>query len=113
MLKCKEHGHVYKNPYCKLYGGYCDTWRLLWCKHILFGVFMAFSIAFFAYGIVAAWQNAEDRVDLRKKVEANRIEVDRRMDALERRIKATDKTIVQHWKWELKEFGKLKRMEDR
>ena len=73
------------------------------------GVFITLSIAFFAYGIVAAWQNAEDRVDLRKKVEVNQIETERRMDELEVRIKAMDGTIIQHWKWELREFEKLRR----
>lgn len=109
MLKCNHRGNCYNNPYCTRDGGYCDTWRWAWCKGVILGIFMAISIAWFAYGIVFAWQYAEDRVDLRKKVEVNQIETERRMDELEVRIKAMDGTIIQHWKWELREFEKLRK----
>lgn len=107
-LTCKDRGRTaLKRPYCKRYGDYCDIGRLLWCKRdILFGIFMALSIAFFAYGIIYAWQHAEDRVDVLKKVEYNRIAAEQRMDELEGLLNTYNDTNMRYWKWLAKKDAK-------
>lgn len=108
MLNCKYRGVCYDNPYCKRDGGYCTLSRLIWCKGIVMGIFFSIATAYFAYGIVYAWQHAGDGVDLLKKVQINRIESEKRMDELELQLKQYNETITNHWKWELKELEKLK-----
>lgn len=98
-MTCKDRGTSFKKTYCKRTGDYCDNWRLLWCKGIIIYGFIALAIAFFSYGIVWAWQNAEDRVDLRKKVEHNRIQAEQRMDELEVLLNAYNETNMRYWKW--------------
>lgn len=99
-LTCIDRGTARKRPYCKRYGDYCDTKRLLWCKRdIFFGVFMALSISFFAYGIIYSWQHAEDRVDVLKKVEYNRIAAEQRMDELEIKLNSYNETNLKYWQW--------------
>lgn len=115
-MTCTDRGTAFKKPYCKRYGNYCDTWRLLWCKRdIFFGIFMAGSIAFFAYGIIHTWQNAEDRVDRQKKIEHNKVADMQRLDELEQMIldeqkkgQARDDTVVRHWKVLDKKLKELK-----
>lgn len=99
-MTCIDRGTAYKRPYCKRHGDYCDTWRLLWCKRDVFvAVFFSLAFAFFAYGIIYAWQHAEDRVDVLKKVERNRIAAEQRMDELELKLNSYTETNMRHWKW--------------
>lgn len=107
-MTCTDRGTVRDKSYCKRQGGFCTSWRLLWCKRdIGFAIFISLAIVFFTYGIIYAWQNAEDRVDVLKKVEANRIAAEERMDELELKLEGYNKTMVGHWVWELKEWEKL------
>lgn len=107
MLNCKDRGIWQGKPYCKRTYGYCNTQRYMWCKGILTMIFTTLAIAYFAYGTVAALRNTKDRVDLLKKVEANRIEAENRMDDLELKLKEYNKTMVGHWLWQMKEWEKI------
>ena len=101
-MKCIDRGAVYQKPYCKRNGGYCDTWRWAWCKGVILGIFMALSIGWFAYGIVFAWQYAEDRVDVQRKLRENQVAATMRMNELESKLQEMDKTIVKKWQWDNK-----------
>lgn len=107
MLKCKDRGACYNKPYCTRDGGYCTTKRWIWCKGAVTMIFITLAIAYFAYGTIWAWQNTNDRVDLLKKIEANRVMAEERMDELELKLKDYNKTMVGHWMWELKEWEKI------
>lgn len=109
-MTCTDRGTVHNKPYCKRHGDYCDTWRLLWCKRdIGFAIFIGLAISFFAYGIVYAWQNAEDRVDVLKKVERNRIAAEQRMDELEIKLNSYNETNLRYWKWLAKKERRSRR----
>lgn len=105
-MTCADRGTVRDKPYCKRQGGFCTSWRFVRCKRdIFFGLFMALSIAYFAYGIIYAWQNAEDRVERLKKIEHNKVADMQRLDVLEQMIldekkkgEARDQTVANHWK---------------
>ena len=97
-MKCIDRGAAYEKPYCKRDGDYCTTTRWMWCKGIVLAIFMALSIGWFAYGIVFAYNYADDRVEVRKKIEDNRVAEMMRMDELEKRIMEGEKTIVSRWK---------------
>lgn len=107
MLKCNDRGLWQGKPYCKRTYGYCSTQRYVWCKGIVTAVVISVSISYFAYGVVYAWQNTGDRVDLLKKIEASRIQAEQRMDELELKLEGYNKTMVGHWLWQLKEWEKI------
>lgn len=79
---------------------------------------MALSLAYFAYGIIYAWQNAEDRVERLKKIEHNKVADMQRLDVLEQMIvdeqkkgAARDQTVVNHWKDLDKKLKELKEVQ--
>ena len=41
-----------------------------WCKGIIFAIFATIAISYFAYGIIYAWQNTEDRAEIRRNQES-------------------------------------------
>lgn len=113
-MTCTDRGTVRDKPYCKRQGGFCPSWRLLWCKRdIGFAIFISLAIVFFTYGIIYSWQNAEDRVDVLKKVEYNRIEAEQRMDELEGLLNAYNETNMRYWKWVAKKDNKLKELKSK
>lgn len=115
-MTCTDRGTVRDKPYCKRYGGFCTPWRYLRCKRdIFFSLFMGLSISYFAYGTISAWQNAEDRVDVKGKVESGKVAEMLRLDILEEMIldekkkgEARDQTVVNHWKDLDKKLKELK-----
>lgn len=70
MLPCdyREKGWFkHQNHYCNKRNARCSWLRWAWCKGIIFALLAAFAFIYFAYGIVQAWQNAEDRVAIRQE----------------------------------------------
>lgn len=97
MLRCKDRrSTIYGNGYCSRDGKDCGT-RWLWCKGIIVGILAAITIAYFSYGVVYAWQKAEDRI-MMQEIRQEQKRIAERMDYLDGRIKATDKTIIYYWK---------------
>lgn len=92
--------------HCRRDNQSCGALRLLWCKGLIGGLFVALAVAFFAYGIVYCWKNAEDRVEMQKKITASRIETEARMDDLERKLNAYNETNMRYWKFMAKKEKK-------
>ena len=66
MVRCKDRGNKLfsAREYCKKDNKNCGALRWVWCKGIILGIFMALALAYFFYGIVFAWQGAEDRGEI-------------------------------------------------
>lgn len=97
-LNCRHRRFtVYKEGYCGLSSENCGALRWVWCKGIIFGILASITIAYSSYGIVYAWQKAEDRI-MMEEIKQEQKWIAERMDYLDGRIAATDKTIIYYWK---------------
>lgn len=63
MLGCEHRSRKWfsQRDYCKKTNSDCSLWDMAWCKGVIIGVFIVIALAYFAYGIVWAWQGAEAR----------------------------------------------------
>ena len=66
MLPCdyrKKGWFTHHAYYCYVSNKQCGLIHWAWCRGIIIGIFLMFAIVYFFYGIVFAWQTAEDRVE--------------------------------------------------
>lgn len=69
MLLCdyrKKGWFKRQNIYCRRDNENCTWLRWAWCKGVIFAILAVFTIAYFAYGVIGAWQNAEDRAGIHR-----------------------------------------------
>lgn len=98
-LNCQHRRFtVFKKGYCRLDSENCGFSRWAWCKGIIFGILSTITIAYFSYGVVYAWQRAEDRVSEIQEIKAAQEDIAYRLNFLEKQIEETDRTMVRYWK---------------
>ena len=96
MLPCKYRRKGWfrqQNMCCSRDNESCDLLRWAWCKGIIFVIFAAFAIAYFAYGVIYVWQNAEDRSEIRRNQESFAKKA-AEMDAQLKRMKQVNLTVT-------------------